>query len=71
MPTLVLELAGVLADTRGMFLRFKTRKKDDKEHRHWSVVENRRVADGRVVQRDVLYRREINDGQRAAWLRKK
>jgi hypothetical protein len=33
-----------------MFLRSKTRKKDGKEHRYWSVVENRRVADGRVVQ---------------------
>lgn len=33
-----------------MFLRYKTRKKDGKEHRDWSVVENRRVAGGRVVQ---------------------
>jgi len=31
------------------------------------VVENRRVADGRVVQRHVLYLGEINDAQRAAW----
>jgi len=38
-----------------MFLRSKTCKKDGKEHRYWSVVENRRVADGRVVQRHVLY----------------
>jgi len=52
-----------------MFLRFKTRKKDGKEHRYWSVVENRRVADGRVVQRHVLYLGEINDAQRAAWCR--
>jgi hypothetical protein len=50
-----------------MFLRSKTRKKDGKEHRYWSVVENRRVADGRVVQRHVLYLGEINDAQRAAW----
>jgi hypothetical protein len=48
-PTLVIEPAGILADTIGMFLRFKTRKKDGKVHRYWSVVENRRVADGRVV----------------------
>ena len=52
-----------------MFLRFKTRKKDGKEHRYWSVVENRRVADGRVVQRQVLYLGEINDAQQAAWCR--
>jgi hypothetical protein len=52
-----------------MFLRFKTGKKDGKRHRYWSVVENRRVADGRVVQRQVLYLGEINDAQRAAWCR--
>lgn len=52
-----------------MFLRSKIRKKDGKEHRYWSVVENRRVADGRVVQRHVLYLGEINDVQRAAWCR--
>ena len=69
MPTLVLEPGGGSADTIGMFLRSKTRKKDGKEHRYWSVVENRRVADGRVVQRHVLYLGEINDAQRAAWCR--
>jgi len=53
--TLLLEAGGISADTVGMFLRSKTRKKDGKEHRYWSVVENRRVADGRVVQRHVLY----------------
>ena len=52
-----------------MFLRSKTRKKGGKEHRYWSVVENRRVADGRVVQRHVVYLGEINDAQRAAWCR--
>jgi hypothetical protein len=36
-------------------------------HRAWSVVENRRVHGGRVVQRQVLYLGEINDSQRAAW----
>jgi hypothetical protein len=38
-----------------MFLRHKIRRKDGKEHRSWSVVENRRVAGGRVVQRQVVY----------------
>ena len=52
-----------------MFLRAKSRKKDGKIHRYWSVVENRRVADGRVVQRQVLYLGEINDAQRTAWCR--
>jgi len=50
-----------------MFLRHKIRRKDGKEHRAWSVVENRRVRGGRVVQRQVLYLGEINDSQRAAW----
>jgi len=50
-----------------MFLRAKRRFKDGKEHRYWSLVENHRVAGGRVVQRQVLYLGEINDTQRAAW----
>ena len=50
-----------------MFLRATTRKKDGKVHRYWSVVQNRRVKGGRVVQRHVLYLGEINDAQRSAW----
>lgn len=50
-----------------MFLRATTRKKDGKAHRYWSIVENRRVADGRVLQRHVLYLGEINDSQARAW----
>jgi len=52
-----------------MFLRSTTRKKDGKFHRYWSVVENRRVGRGRVVQRTLLYLGEINDAQHAGWLR--
>ncbi len=52
-----------------MFLRATTRKKDGKTHRYWSVVENRRLADGRVLQRHVLYLGEINDSQARAWRR--
>ena len=52
-----------------MFVRCKTRRKDGKEHRYWSVVENVRVRGGRVVQRQVLYLGEINDSQRTAWWR--
>ena len=50
-------------------MRAKRRFKDGKEHRYWSVVENVRNRDGRVVQRQVLYLGEINDRQRAAWCR--
>jgi hypothetical protein len=32
-----------------MFLRAKIRRKDGKEHRTWSLVENKRVSGGRVV----------------------
>jgi transposase len=50
-----------------MFLRASTRKKDGKEHRYFSIVENKRVGDGRVVQRHVLYLGEINSSQELAW----
>lgn len=52
-----------------MFLRSRTRRKDGKTHRYWSLVENRRVRGNRTVQRQVLYLGEINDGQQAAWQR--
>lgn len=50
-----------------MFLRSTNRRKDGKDHRYFSIVENRRVPDGRTVQRTVLYLGEINDQQQAAW----
>ena len=50
-----------------MFVRYNTRKKDGKEHRYWSVVENRRLRLGHTTQRTVLYLGEINDTQQAAW----
>jgi transposase len=52
-----------------MFLRHTKRKKDGKEHRYWSIVENRRVGGDRVVQRPLLYLGEINDSQELAWRR--
>jgi transposase len=52
-----------------MYLRSARRIKDGKEHRYWSIVESRRCAGGRVVQRPVLYLGEINDSQHAAWCR--
>jgi hypothetical protein len=50
-----------------MFLRYSSRKKNGKEHRYWSIVENKRLDDGRVVQRHVLYLGEINSSQELAW----
>lgn len=50
-----------------MFLRSTNRKKDGKDHRYFSVVENQRVSSNRTVQRTVLYLGEINDQQQAAW----
>jgi len=52
-----------------MFLRKTPRKKDGKTHDYWSVVENKRVAGGRIVQRHVLYLGEINASQAMAWRR--
>jgi transposase len=53
----------------GMYLRSTRRIKDGKQHRYWSIVESRRCARGRVVQKPVLYLGEINDSQHAAWCR--
>jgi len=52
-----------------MFLRSNRRFKDGKEHRYWNIVENKRCAGGKVVQRQVLYLGEINGGQFKAWYR--
>jgi transposase len=50
-----------------MFLRSNKRTKDGKQHRYYSVVENRRLSSGKVAQRQVLYLGEINDSQQAGW----
>jgi len=50
-----------------MFLRCSRRVKDGKAHEYWNLVENRRLTDGRVAQRQVLYLGEINASQREAW----
>ena len=52
-----------------MFLRKTERRKNGKSHLYWSVVENRRLDSGRVVQRHVLYLGEINSSQAEAWRR--
>ena len=38
-----------------MFLRCRKRLKDGKEHCYWSIVENKRVGGGKILQRHVLY----------------
>jgi hypothetical protein len=50
-----------------MFLRATIRKKDGKEHRYGSLVENKRVSWSRGAQRHVLYLSEINSSQELAW----
>ena len=50
-----------------MFLRSIHRKKDGKDHRYFSIVENHRTASDKTVQRTVLYLGEINDQQQLAW----
>src|SRR5713101_1242177 len=52
-----------------MFMRSNRRFKDGKEHHYWNIVENRRCASGKVVQRQVLYLGEIGDGQHDDWSR--
>jgi hypothetical protein len=56
--------------TEAMFLRAKIRKKDGKQHRYFSVVENRRVGQNKTAQRTVLDLGEINDNQEAVWRQK-
>ena len=50
-----------------MFLRSYKRKKNGKWHEYFSIVENRRVANGATVQRTVLYLGEITSSQENAW----
>lgn len=50
-----------------MFLRCYKRKKNGKLHHYYSIVENRRIAHGRVAQKTVLYLGEITHDQEKAW----
>jgi hypothetical protein len=52
-----------------MFLRKIERRKNGKAHLYWSVVENRRLDSGRVVERHVPYLGEINSSQVESWRR--
>ena len=50
-----------------MFLRSINRRKDGKDHPYYSIVENRRLRNGKSVQKTLLYLGEINDSQKAEW----
>ena len=50
-----------------MFLRSTNRKKDGKDHRYFSIVENQRISASKTVQRTVVYLGEINDQQQTSW----
>ena len=52
-----------------LFLKCHPRVKDGKEHRYWSICENRRTAEGQRFQRQVIYLGEINDSQKANWIK--
>src|SRR6202522_1120402 len=50
-----------------MCLRRIERRKNGKTHLYWSLVENKRLDGGGVVQRHVLYLGEINSSQAEVW----
>jgi len=50
-----------------MFLKKNRRKKNGRVFTYYNIVENRRCAGGRTVQRQVLYLGELNGSQLAAW----
>jgi transposase len=50
-----------------LFLRSHERNKDGKVHTYWSLAENRRCADGRIVQRQVLYLGALSSIQELSW----
>lgn len=52
-----------------LFLKCHPRVKDGKEHRYWSICENRRTEEGKRFQRQVIYLGEINDSQKLNWIK--
>jgi Transposase DDE domain len=54
-------------DSSGHVSAIDTTQERRQTHDYWSVVETKRVAGGRVVQRHVLYLGEINSSQAAMW----
>src|SRR6266700_5314760 len=50
-----------------IFLRSHERCKDGKTNTYFSLVENRRCTDGRVIQKQVLYLGRLTAAQEASW----
>jgi hypothetical protein len=65
--TCPVEMLFFRCETTTMFLRSYKRKKNGKQHEYFSVVENRRVAHDKTVQRTVLYLGEITTTQEDTW----
>lgn len=51
----------------GTLLRCQRRKNDGEVHEDWSTVKSRRLAGGRVAQRETLCLGDVNASQREAW----
>ena len=52
-----------------MFLRSTNRRKDGKDHRYYSIVENHRLGNGQTIQKTLLYLGEINADQHDSWIK--
>ena len=50
-----------------MYLKTHQRKKNGKVNEYYRIVEKRKVAHGRYVQKTVLYLGEISDSQKKSW----
>lgn len=50
-----------------VFLKKNRRRKNGREFTYYNIVENRRCAGGRIVQRQVLYLGELNSSQLEQW----
>jgi transposase len=51
------------------FLHAHHRFKNGKDHCYWSIVEKVRAPQGDWIQRPILYLGEINDSQKASWIK--
>ena len=60
-------MALVSCDNADMYLKTHRRKKNGKVNEYYSIVEKRKVSQGRYVQKRVLYLGEISDSQKKSW----
>jgi len=60
-------MAYFACDNVGMYLKTHHRKKNGKVNEYYSIVEKRKVPNGRYVQKTVLYLGEISDSQKKSW----